>query len=100
MQKPSDEALRALAHRLGRSYPDNPQRFQEALEASLLPLIRCALRNGTGLPAVVRWVERNRPDNPAEAAPAMARRLCATLVQQCQARTGPPHAARETVVER
>jgi hypothetical protein len=99
MMKPS-EALRALAVRLGRSYPDNPQRFQEALEASLLPMIRCALRNGTGLPAVVRWVERNRPDNPSGAAPVMARRLCATLVQQWQAHAGPSYAARETVVDR
>jgi hypothetical protein len=100
----TDEALKSLARRLGEHYPDNPQGFREALEASLLPLVRCALRNRTGVPAVVRWVERNLPEQnrPADlawAAPVMARKLCATLLSGYQQRHAFARPARETVAE-
>lgn len=80
-----------------------------SLEARLVPLVRCALRNGTGLPGLVGWVNRswaalhggNSSRPPADrdrAAPELARMLGALL-----ARGGPPpwqagRLAPETVV--
>jgi hypothetical protein len=103
----SDAALQTLADRLSCGGPAPPQHFQEALEASLEPLIRCALRDGAGPPQLVRWVrtalprvaaaDRGRPVDPDRAAPPLARLLCASLLR------GRPTAAagaRETVVGR
>jgi hypothetical protein len=95
----NDDPLRTLAARLGGSCPDNPQRFRETLEASLVPMIRCAIRTGTGLSPLVQWVRRHLPDRPAHDptthAPVMARQLCAALLQHYQARP-----ALDTVVGR
>ena len=93
-----DDALHNLAARLGTGNPDNPTRFRETLEASLVPMIRCALRSGRGLPSLVQWVRRHQLDqpDPTAAAPGMARQLCTTLLQPFQPR--PP--AFDTVVGR
>jgi hypothetical protein len=72
--------------------PGRPTR--ETLEARLLPLVRCALRNGTGLPALVGWVHRNLvalesgglPPDPDRAAPGLTRLLCDVLLRQASSR--------------
>jgi hypothetical protein len=91
---PKDD-LRSLAARLGAANPDNPQKLRESIEASLVPMIRCALRSGAGLPPLVQWVRRHQPalPDPLRAAPAMARQLCARILEHLQ----PAHTA-ETVV--
>jgi hypothetical protein len=106
----SDAAIQTLADRMSCGGA-SPQRFHEALEASLAPLIRCALRDGAGLPQLVRWVrtalprvtaaaDRGRPVDPDRAAPPLARMLCAALLRGRPA-AGPAAAgARETVVGR
>jgi hypothetical protein len=96
----TDKSLFELAQRMRRGLPNNhPQRFREALEASLLPLIRCALRSGTGHPSVVHWVRQQvangppGPIDPVRAAPPLARVLCERLLERID-----PLPARETVL--
>jgi hypothetical protein len=98
------DALRALAAGLWCGDPGNPDRDREALEARLLPLVRCALRGGRGLPKLVDWVHGAAralaapgPGQSADrAAPRVTRLLCERLVQQLQAHPARP--GRETVV--
>ena len=101
----SDDALRALASRM-KCDPAAPDRFRADLERSLVPMIRCAIRSGTGLPPLVRWVQHHLPEQaqgshrPADlewAAPSMARLLCDRLLEQMRPAVV---AARETVVGR
>src|SRR5438270_5615231 len=105
----SDDALRKLAEQLGRGGPSSSHPDREALEASLLPMIRCALRTGRGLPPLVRWVQNHvpgparphlpgQPLGPEWAAPSMARLLCTTILQQFRAPASPRQQACETVV--
>ena len=87
----SDSALQTLADRMGRAgAPDHGDR--ETLEACLLPLVRRALRSGAGRPELVQWVrttlpqvmdgrDRSRPVDPDQAAPPLARLLCATMMR-------------------
>jgi hypothetical protein len=99
-----DDALRALAVRM-KCDPAAPERFRETLERSLVPMIRCAIRSGTGLPPLVQWVRRHlpaqaagAPSRPADlewAAPSMARLLCDRLLEYVRP---PAQAARETVL--
>jgi hypothetical protein len=79
-----------------------------ALEADLVPMIRCVMRTGRGQPGIVAWVKRNlpavapsggagQPADPEWAAPRMARLLCSQMLQKVRAeqtRMG----TRETVV--
>jgi hypothetical protein len=112
----TDDALYRLAAqmRCGSSpYPD-----REALEASLVPMIRRVIRSGRGLAPLVQWVQRHLPGpgadpgagghaDPAWAAPSMARLLCDTLLEQFRSQPAwrrPPAAAagtgaRETVLD-
>jgi hypothetical protein len=91
---PNDDPLHSLALRLGVGNPDNPRNLRETLEASLVPMIRCAMRSGAGLPPLVQWVRRHQPAvADLRAAPAMARQLCSRLLEHLQ----PRHTA-ETVV--
>jgi hypothetical protein len=88
--------LNRLAERLGKGCPDNPGRLREVLEASLVPIIRVAIRSGTGLPGVVSWVRRHLPEpdaDPTRVAPALARQLCDRLMEQRR-----PSPGAETVV--
>ena len=90
------DALQSLAARMGCGDAP-PNRVRETLEASLLPLVRRALRSGAGIPQLVRWVQttlphteagrdRTRPIDLELAAPPLARLLCATLLRQRPAR--------------
>lgn len=100
----SNNALQMLADRMGCAGAP-PHRVRETLEASLIPLVRRALRSGAGEPHLVQWVrttlpqvmagrDRSRPVDPDQAAPPLARLLCATLLRQ---RPNRPFSA-ETVV--
>ena len=101
---PSDNALQLFAERI-RCGGAPPHRVRETLEASLVPLVRRALRSGAGIPQLVQWVQktlpqvqagqdRARPADPDRAAPPLARLLCTTLLQPRLA----PAAAGETVL--
>jgi hypothetical protein len=94
----SDDSLRILAERLGWSWAEGPERLRDRLESSLVPLIRCAIRTGTGLRPLVQWVRGQLPPAGAgdatRAAPEMARRLSSAILHQLQRR----RAGAETVV--
>jgi hypothetical protein len=97
---PDNNSLLDLARHVRRGLRENtPERFREALEASLLPMIRCALRSGIGHPHVVSWVRHqaasnpHTPPDPARAAPPIARALCERLLERLD-----PLPSRDTVV--
>jgi hypothetical protein len=62
------------------------ERLRAQAEASLVPLIRCVLERGVGVPALVRWVQRTLPtlEDRERTAPALARHLCNSLVRQIE----------------
>jgi hypothetical protein len=110
----ADEALYNLAAQMRCGSAPYPNR--EALEASLVPLIRRVIRSGRGLAPLVQWVQHHLPgpgadpdahSDPAWAAPSMAGLLCDKLLDQFRSQPawGRPHAAaagpgaRETVVD-
>jgi hypothetical protein len=104
----ANDALQIFADRM-RCSATPPQQMRAALEASLIPLVRRALRSGAGMPQLVQWVQttlpqvhngqdRTRPLDPDLAAPPLARLLCATLLRQRSTR--PTAGAAETVVGR
>jgi hypothetical protein len=85
----SNDSLQNLAERMRCG--DEPHCVREKLEASLIPMVRRALRSGAGLPQLVQWVQttlpqlqsdqdRTRPVDPDRAAPPLARLLCAKLL--------------------
>lgn len=87
----TDEALRYLARRMGRS----ERVSREAMEALFVPMIRVALRTGRGQPRLLDWVarhlpavadspDRTEPIDPEWAAPRMARMLCSQMLQHVQ----------------
>jgi hypothetical protein len=107
MHSPED-ALRKLADQLSWTGSSTGYPNREVLEASLLPLIRCALRTGRGLPPLVRWLKAQLPSpasphrpgqplGPEWAAPSMARLLCATLLERLQGPAPPGQQVLETV---
>src|SRR5262245_27442023 len=73
------------------------QRLREKLEATLLPMIRCALKTGLGRPPLVRWVYKHRelvsPDEQDDPARPLARDLCDHLMAGLA-----PRPDRETVL--
>jgi hypothetical protein len=81
---PFESKLRTLAEwKRAADWPAS-QRLQEEVEASLVPLIRCAMHRGVGLPGLVQWVRTTLPglSERERSAPALARRLCANLLRQ------------------
>jgi hypothetical protein len=97
---PENNSLLDLARHVRRGLRENtPEHFRQALEASLLPMIRCALRSGIGHPHVVSWVRHQAASNPhtspdpTRAAPPIARALCERLLERLD-----PMPSRETVV--
>jgi hypothetical protein len=95
-------SLNTLAVQARRGDPAARQQFCDELEAGLVPLVRCALRRGTGLPALVRWVQGNfaaladgpAPPDLAQVAPRIAHLLSARLVGEFRSAREP-----ETVTE-
>lgn len=81
---PFEDKLRTLAERKRAADGPRCQRLQEEVEASLVPLIRCAMRRGVGVPGLVQWVRTTLPGlgERERTAPALARRLCANLLRQ------------------
>src|SRR5438045_4092375 len=77
-----DHSLQALSAEMRRGPAARPAARAE-MEERLTPLIRCVLRTGAGVPALVRWVRRTLPHlpsaGPEQTAPRMARLLCAEL---------------------
>jgi hypothetical protein len=92
-----DQSLQAVTARMRRGQAVQPA-VRAELEERLAPLIRCVLRTGAGVPALVRWVQRTLPNlpsaEPEQTAPRMARLLCAELIRQAR----PSRPAAETVV--
>ena len=110
MNRP-EETLAKLAAGLRAGDVVARQRLRDELEVSLVPLVRCALRSGSGLPGVVHWVRRDPhvwaevqrsrgAARPEENAPRIARLLCDKLLRRLRPEpTGRP-AACETVLGR
>jgi hypothetical protein len=82
----ADDSLFDLAQQIRGGSQDNPRQFRATLEASLVPVIRRALRTGTGHPSLLRWVRAQlataaeRSSDPSRAAAPMARLLCERLL--------------------
>jgi hypothetical protein len=80
-----DNSLQELANRMRRGQA-TPPNMRADLEERLTPLIKCVLRTGAGVPALVQWVQRTLPHMPSAAAeqtaPRMARLLSAELCRQ------------------
>jgi hypothetical protein len=96
----SEQATHELADRVG--CPEGPaDRRREALESTLLPMVRCALRTGRGHPRLLRWVRQALPPGgPVDAdraAGPVARAVCRELLEQLRGDPGRP-AALETLV--
>jgi hypothetical protein len=107
--KSIEDSLNALSDASGRTDPQELARRRAALESDLETMVRCALRNGTGLPGLVRWVRgalpgvsKARTGDPAaqQAAPVLARMLCRTLINNHRAPRHDHAAAFPTVVGR
>jgi hypothetical protein len=102
MSSTNDRYLVEWARRIKASCPPGHNGFRQALEATLLPMIRCALRSGVGQPPLVNWVECHlhqfdprgalSPDRTRYAQP-MARVLSERLADRLD-----PLPGRETVV--
>jgi hypothetical protein len=81
-----DHSFQTLAVRMRQAPAAVPTGMRAQLEERLTPLIRCVLRTGAGVPALVQWVQRTLPHLPSadaeQTAPRMARMLCAELFRQ------------------
>ena len=89
--RPTDAGLLELARRMQRGLPSGTEALRASLEASLLPIVRVAMR-GVGHPHVVRWAreEAHSPGGPP--ARELARRLCDRLMDRLD-----PLSGRDTV---
>jgi hypothetical protein len=98
----SEQAVHALADRVECPAGTAPER-RAALEATLVPMVRCVLRTGRGNPRLVNWVRQalpavlgprpaGEPVDPDQAAGPVARVLCNALLRHMRP------AALETVV--
>ena len=101
MNNTSERPLVEWARRLQKSTPE-PQALLRSMETYLLPLVRCALRSGTGQPVLVDWVKNQLPLFAPEAGPRsdtsgyaapMARVLCERILERLD-----PRPQRETVL--
>lgn len=97
----AERPLVEWARRMQTTCPGNQQRLREKMEATLVPMIRCALRTGTGQPPLVNWVQHQLPllgsdedrGDPSRLATPLARVLCDRLLARLDPRPG-----RDTVV--
>jgi hypothetical protein len=87
-----DQVTHLLADRIACPEGSTLERRAQ-IEATLLPMVRVALRTGQGHPRLVQWVRRTLPwmagekgspahVDPEQVAAPMARLLCQTLLQQ------------------
>ena len=92
----NQDSLMSLARRIQQGDSQAQQPLRQELEARLVPLIRCAMRSGSGLPALVKWVRGqladlapadSQPLDPRQVAPRFARLLCAGLVRDLPLRS-------------
>ena len=95
------ESLCTIADRMRRGDPE-ARRLRHQLADSLVPLIRSAIRSGTGMPQLVNWVRAHLPPTPPGAhsessAPSLARLLCDTLLRQNPPRPAARRSACDTV---
>jgi hypothetical protein len=104
----SEQAVHSLADRVHCPEGSAAQR-RAALEASLVPMVRCVLRTGRGNPRLVRWVQQALPAvagpqwpgqavDPDQAAGPVARLVCSAMLEQMRLRPDGAGAAMETVV--
>jgi hypothetical protein len=76
---PGEKYLDELVRKLKPLLAEDPNNSRESLEATLLPLVRCALRTGLGQPCLVGWVRcqtaagRRSPDPCTSRAPEGSR---------------------------
>jgi hypothetical protein len=104
---PIRDTLNALARGIREGDAPELARRRAALEANLETMVRCALRNGSGAPGLVRWVRGTMPHvmgasigepGAERAAPVLARLLCRALVNEVRhLPTGVAMAGRDTV---
>jgi hypothetical protein len=84
-----NNTLESLADRASQGDSTALHSLREELESDLVPLVRCALRRGAGLPALVNWVrgrfadlaDTPEPLDERQAAPVIARMLCAGVMK-------------------
>jgi hypothetical protein len=55
--------------------------LREKLQATLEPMIRCAIRTGQGQPPLVQWVQHQLPQSPRDHDRADLSRLATPLAQ-------------------
>jgi hypothetical protein len=99
---PEQKDFYELAQKLKRLLLDRWSDLREGLEATLLPMVRCAIRTGLGQPVVVNWVKHQlgsgrtdrplHPDQLVEAVP-LARKLSEIMLPFID-----PVSGRETIV--
>jgi hypothetical protein len=80
-----------MARQMQRGLPAGPEALRASLEASLLPIVRVAMR-GVGHPHLVRWAKEQGPSPNGAPARDLARRLCDRLMERLD-----PVSGRETV---
>lgn len=96
----TERPLVEWARRFQTTCHGSPQHLREKMEATLLPMIRCALKSGLGQPTLVRWVRDHAGPQHAVGANdrlRLAAPLAAELCEHLMARLVPT-AERETVL--
>src|SRR5262245_6103883 len=97
----AERPLVEWAKQVQTTCPGSPQRLREKLEATLTPMIRCALRTGLGQPPLVDWIHQQLPlygsGKEAGDSSRLAAPLARVLSDRLIARLDPIH-GRETVV--
>jgi hypothetical protein len=97
----AERPLVEWARRMQTTCPGNQQVLRQKLEATLVPMIRCALRTGSGQPPLVHWVQHQLPllggndeerGDPSRLAGPLARVLCDRLLARLD-----PMPGRDTV---
>src|SRR4051794_26970852 len=98
----AERSLTEWAKRFQGSGPSDPQHLRAKLEATLVPMIHCALKTGLGQPTLVRWVREQLPlmtpdqqRDPARVAGPLAGQLAERLMARLD-----PMPQRETVLGR
>jgi hypothetical protein len=86
-----DTGLLEFARQMQRGQPAGAASLRASLEASLLPIVRVAMR-GVGHPHVVQWAREETRSPGAPPPRELARRLCDRLMERLD-----PVSGRETV---